>query len=113
MKQIIHAMKKKAGHLASIALLALFIMFGLWISLIIEPVAKGQTYNTTALVNTTLNITNSAPMVSSVLLPTPINLVAYSNTTVQCNASVFDYDNQTLGVNATFYIEGLVDTSSP
>ncbi len=96
---------------ASFAMLS--ILFGAWLLLLTEPAIFGQTYNSTSIVNTTVNITNSAPLVLNVLLDTPINLIAYDNKTVFCNVSVFDFDNQSLVVNATFYLNGTTNTSSP
>jgi hypothetical protein len=79
-----------------------------------EPATLGQvTYNQTSLVNTTVNITNSAPLVLNAYLDTPINLVAYNNKTVYCNVTVFDFDNQTLIVNSTLYINASTSTNSP
>ena len=86
-----------------IILMLLFLCLGLWIALLLEPISTGQPYNDTALVNTTVNITNSAPLVQTVTLPNPITLTAYGNTTVICNVTVFDYDNDTVIVNATFH----------
>jgi hypothetical protein len=75
-------------------------------------VISGQSYNSTALVNTTVNITNAAPLISSINLETPINLVAYSTKTVYCNVTAYDYDNNTNMVNATFYHSSVQPTSA-
>lgn len=97
----------------NLILLGLFLLFGAWLLLLLEPLIHSQPYNSTALVNTTVNITNSAPMVYNVYLDTPIDLIAYDNKTVFCNATVFDFDNQTILVNATLYIVDLTDENSP
>jgi hypothetical protein len=79
----------------------------LWMFFLVAPLATIGAYNSTALVNTTVNITNAAPYFTRVVADTPINLIGYSNKTVFCNVTVFDYDNDTLTVNATFYLEGV------
>jgi hypothetical protein len=92
------------GKYYSVILFALILFFVIWLSLLFEPKESlGQPYNTTYLVNTTVNITNSGPIVFDVTLQTPIDLIAYDNLTVECNASVFDYDNNTQGLNATLH----------
>ncbi|MEM3373993.1 MAG: hypothetical protein QW757_03205 [Candidatus Woesearchaeota archaeon] len=97
----------------NLILIGLSLLFVAWLLLLIEPLINSQPYNSTALVNTTVNITNSAPMVYNVFLDTPINLIAYGNKTVYCNATIFDFDNQTIAVNATLYIVGITDENSP
>ena len=106
---------KKAARIAEMArnnmsllLVILLSLFGAWMILLFEPLSSGQPYNETVLVNTTVNITNAAPLVERVLLDTPINLIADNNRTVFCNATVFDFDNDTLVVNATFFIENVL-----
>ncbi len=115
MKEKTSSRKEKfAGKdMLSYFLFVLLALFGAWLLLLTEPLIIGQPYNTTALVNTTVNITNSAPLVLDVSLQTPITLVAYDNKTVYCNVSVFDFDNDTLTVNATMYIQGVTSTNSP
>jgi len=63
----------------------------------------GQLYNETYIVNTTVNITNAAPDVLNVVIPSSIDLLAYDNITVQCNFTVYDFDNNTDRANATFH----------
>ena len=82
--------------------LAIFLLCT-WIALLIQPLGSGQIYNENATVNTTVNITNSAPIVTDVALETPIFITPYGNVTVFCNVTVYDYDNDTVTVNATFY----------
>ncbi|MEM4397888.1 MAG: hypothetical protein QW757_04670 [Candidatus Woesearchaeota archaeon] len=96
----------------NLILLGLILLFIAWLLLLVEPIIHSQPYNSTALVNTTVNITNSAPMVYNVYLDNPINLIAYDNKTVYCNATIFDFDNQTISVNATLYIVGITDENS-
>ncbi len=61
----------------------------------------------TSLINVTVNVTNSAPAVISVTLQDPIQLAAYSNITITCNATVFDWDTEVHTVNATlFFMDG-------
>lgn len=87
-------------------LILLGFLFGVWIFFLTEPSIAGQVYNENATVNTTVNITNSGPLLQSPVLQDPILLTAYSNTTVYCNVTVYDYDNDTVTVNATLYYEG-------
>ncbi len=92
-----------------LALLFLLIMLGLWTFLLVGPnFSASQAYNETYIVNTTVNITNAAPLITAISLDTPVNLLSYNTTTVFCNVSVYDYDNDTLVVNATLFLEGVV-----
>jgi hypothetical protein len=101
-------------QLLSVSFAVLVLLFGAWLFFLTEPDIRGQvTYNTTSLVNTTVNITNAAPLVYLAVLDTPVNLVAYNNKTVYCNVTVFDFDNDSVVVNATIYINGTTNTSSP
>ena len=86
--------------------IAVTILF-LWTLPFFTKLTGGQIYNSTEIVNTTVNITNSAPLVSTVTLDDPITLIAYGNKTVTCNATVFDYDNDTVTLNATMFYEGI------
>ena len=63
MKEKTSSRKEKfAGKdMLSYFLFVLLALFGAWLLLLTEPLIIGQPYNTTALVNTTVNITNSAP----------------------------------------------------
>ena len=97
--------EKKMNFLLGIAIFALFV----WTILLINPSSYGQTYNETATLNTTVNITNSNPLVRLVTIENPVTLTAYSNKTVYCNTTIFDYDNDTISVNASLFYE----TSSP
>lgn len=115
MKQKINFKPRKSGKTGNILTAGLLLFFGLlmaWVMLLAEPMTVGQPYNQTALVNTTVNITNSAPLIYAITLDTPINLIAYDNKTVYCNVTVFDYDNQTLELNATLYINGVSTPTS-
>jgi hypothetical protein len=96
--------KKRMENFAIFLLLGIFIA---WSFILIAPLTITGAYNSTALVNTTVNITNAAPYFTRVVADTPINLIGYGNKTVFCNVTVFDYDNDTLIVNATFYLEGV------
>ena len=78
-------------------------LFFVWLFFFLEPNAVGQTYNSTWLLNTTVNITNSAPLVLDVAAPSTLNLAAYDNVTVTCNVTIYDFDNNTAGVNATLH----------
>ncbi len=111
-KETINKLKPNNKEL-NILLFGLLILFGTWILLLTEPLISSQPYNASALVNTTVNITNSAPLVSNVLLDTPVDLIAYDNKTVYCNATIFDFDNQTQEVNATLYLNGITTPISP
>ncbi len=90
------------GKKSSTILFAL-IIFLMWLSFLLEPKSFAQTYNSTYIVNTTVNITNAAPLVYGIILQNPINLVGYGNMTVGCNVTVFDFDNNTNAVNATLF----------
>jgi hypothetical protein len=90
------------------------IAFVLWLMPFLSVIGKSQTYNETYVVNTTVNITNSNPQVYDVVLPADINLVAYGLQQVMCNLSTYDFNNDTLVVNATLFqanetIEGPID----
>jgi hypothetical protein len=94
-----------------LGLLSLLLL--LWTALLFEPLISGQPYNETAVVNVTVNISNSAPVVFDVTLPTPIDLIAYDNLIVQCNFTVYDFDNNTLGANATLYHSSVSSLDEP
>ncbi|MBD3203385.1 hypothetical protein GF327_03765 [Candidatus Woesearchaeota archaeon] len=83
-------------------LVFLFCLFVMWIYLLKIPVISAQADGNQTL-NTTVNITNAAPEVKDIRCPAAVDLEAYGNKTVQCNVTVFDYDNNTNIVNATFY----------
>jgi hypothetical protein len=88
-------------------LLILFAFLGMWLFFLIEPISISQPYNENATVDTRVNITNSAPIVSSVTLKDSINLNAYGIKIVGCNATVYDFDNDTVTLNATLFFEGV------
>ena len=81
----------------------ILLVFLLWLMPFWSRTGISQTYNETYLLNTTVNVTNSAPMVYDVLIPAEINLIAYNALELQCNVSTYDYNNDTLQVNATFF----------
>jgi len=91
----------------NIALLILAAAFLMWLLPFTLPSTWSQTYNASAIVNTTVNITNAAPLIYSIELDTPIDLVAYGSKAVYCNVSIFDYDNDTVRVNASLYLSGV------
>jgi len=107
MKTIISKRKEE------IMLLGLFVVLGVWISLISVSSGYSQAYNETSLVNTTVNITNAAPAVTAITLDTPINLRSYNITQVYCNATIYDYDNDTVTLNASLYKNGETNPLSP
>ncbi|MBU0758642.1 MAG: hypothetical protein KKF44_11340 [Nanoarchaeota archaeon] len=88
-----------------IVLVFLIGLFGLWVFVLIgvdlSYAALGASQNQT--LNTTVNISNSAPEIRLLECDSPVDLEAYGNKTVNCNISVYDYDNNTLKVNATLY----------
>ena len=106
------------GFKVSLAV-AMFILMT-WLMIIQSPTmaysASGAAANQT--LNTTVNITNAAPEVRSVTIDTPINLEAYGEVIVNCSAVIFDWDNDTLSVNATFFnnasttVEGALDNNT-
>lgn len=93
-------MKKREG------LFLLVLLLIIWLSLLLEPLINSQPYNQTAIINVTVNITNSAPLITAINLQTPITLIGYGTTMVYCNATAFDFDNNTVTANATFYFQG-------
>jgi hypothetical protein len=105
--------KQTQGNMLTATLIVLILALGIWVMVLTQPLGFSQPYNETSLVNVTVNITNSAPLVSNVVLSTPIDLIAYDTQVVTCNATIFDFDNQTIIVNATLYIEGITMPSSP
>ncbi|MFH0876367.1 MAG: hypothetical protein V1859_10600 [archaeon] len=82
-------------------LMSLVFIALLWLSLLFSPTFASADVNQT--LNMTVNITNAAPDVRSVVCPSTINLEAYGNMSFICNVTVFDYDNNTESVNATFF----------
>lgn len=98
----------------AVVAIILFIALCIWFVPFIIPIPAEGIWgiNETMIVNTTVNITNAAPEVRHVVLQDPINLEAYGNTTITCNATVFDWDNDTLVVNATIYIYGVTGPES-
>jgi len=75
----------------------------IWLMPFMLPMSQSQTYTHEATVNTTVNITNSAPIVNVVKLLDPIVLTAYDTTIIDCNVTVYDYDNDTVTLNATLH----------
>ncbi len=101
--------KEKKEKLITLSLVFFTAIFFLWMTLLIEP--QTAAYNSTAPINVTVNITNSAPMISFINLETPITLIGYDTTWVYCNVTVYDYDNDTVTVNGTFFFDGFESTS--
>ena len=96
----------KRENIWGVTLFLVTTLLFLWLVPFFSELGFGQPYNSTYLVNTTVNITNAAPNVLNVVIPTFIDLLAYDNVTVQCNFTVYDFDNNTVGANATFYYTG-------
>ncbi|MFH0876370.1 MAG: hypothetical protein V1859_10615 [archaeon] len=98
-------MKRKKDWKTLLSIVMLGFVFVIWVYILFMPeisiAANGAAVNQT--LNTTVNVTNSAPEVRSVVCPSTVDLDAYGNTTVLCNVTVYDYDNNTAKVNATFY----------
>jgi hypothetical protein len=94
-------------------LVVLLGLFGIWLFFLTEPLIFGQVYlvNGSVTVNTTVNITNAAPWVTRIVLDPTIDLTAYNTTQVYCNVSTYDYDNDTLTLNATLFINGVSQPS--
>ncbi len=88
-----------------IVLVILMIAMVIWVLpfLAKNTSSQGQEINDTYLVNTTVNITNAAPLVKDVSIPDSISLTADANTTVQCNVTTYDYNNDTIQVNASLF----------
>jgi len=106
-------MVKLNNNILNLLLGIFFSLFLIWLTFLIEPIISGQPYNQTGLVNTSVNITNAAPLVFNVATPSPINLIAYDNLTVDCNFTVYDYDNNTVDANATFHLSSVSSKSTP
>ena len=111
MNQFIEIRKRT---LLSFCLVCAILTLLMWIALIQVP-SQGYAYlgaDINQTLNTTVNITNAQPEVKEVRLDDPIDLEAYGNKTVYCNATVFDWDNDSVTVNASIFIEGLADPTS-
>jgi hypothetical protein len=104
---------KRTGKLVGLAALCLVAFLLAWTVPFLSGKSLAQTYNQTALLNTTVNITNAAPLVTAINLQTPINLVGFGNSSVTCNVSVTDFDNDTLTVDATLYHRSEAGGGSP
>jgi len=101
------AIKKWMEKNLTLVFIILFIGLGLWLLPFHVMMTEGQLYNETFLVNTTVNITNAAPIITSITLQSVVDLRSYNTTNVSCNVSVFDFDNDSVLVNATFYLVGV------
>jgi len=108
-----HTIKRWMENNLSLVFILLFIGLGLWLLPFNSIMGEGQLYNETFLANTTVNITNAAPLITAISLQTPIDLRSYNTTNITCNVSVFDFDNDSVLVNATFYLEGTSNPLSP
>ena len=98
-----HAKKWMEKNLA-LVFIVLFTLLGLWLLPFHSIMSEGQLYNETYLVNTTINITNAAPIITAITFQSVIDLNSYNTTNITCNVSVYDYDNDTVLVNATVYL---------
>jgi hypothetical protein len=103
----------KKINLYGVLLAGGLLLLSVWLSFLMEPIIVGQPYNESTLVNTTVNITNAAPFIYDVKIPPSINLIAYDNLTVLCNFTVYDYDNNTVGANATLHLSTVSSDSAP
>jgi hypothetical protein len=93
----------KIQRLFLIGIVTLLILMG-FIGIFLPFIPPGNAdINTTSELNTSVNITNSAPDVQGIVVDTPITLNAMANVTITCNATVFDWDDNFNIVNATFY----------
>ena len=108
-KAIIKWMEKNI----TLVFVILFMGLGLWLLPFHVIISEGQLYNETYLVNTTLNITNAAPIITAITFQSTIDLRSYNTTNITCNVSVFDFDNDTVLVNATVYLVGISTPTSP
>ncbi len=95
-------MKKEINYL-SILFIICFMLFGIWLYLLVGPYVAMADINETSILNTTVNISNSGPEVRTVTIANQIYLTAYDTQNVECNVTVYDYDNNIAGVNATFF----------
>jgi len=103
---------EKTTKMLFLVLVLCSIIFFVGITLPFLPTGDADTYNSTAYLNVTVNITNSAPEVHGIVVDTPITLSAMSNVTITCNATVFDWDNNFFIVNATFYNQNSAHSNS-
>jgi len=94
----------------NLLLVAFLAVLGAWLMALFPYQSIGQVYyNNTTTVDTRVNITNAAPIVTSITLDSPIDLNGYGYKQVYCNVTVFDYDNDSVTVNATLYLEGVAE----
>jgi hypothetical protein len=98
---------------SGVLILSIMLLLGIFLPFI--PSGNAD-INSTAELNTTVNITNSAPEVRNVVLQDPIILNAYGNVTVSCNATVFDWDvpltDNITAVNATLFLQTVANHSN-
>jgi hypothetical protein len=88
--------------------------FLFWAMLLSGPnLSFSQLYNSSYVVNTTINITNAAPAITAIALDPVVNLNSYSVQQVSCNLSVYDFDNDTLSVVGRLFLDGTVTSGSP
>ena len=103
--------KKRSAIIFTLFSLVVLFFFTYIIGLMIEVPSVIGARNAT--VETTVNVTNTEPNITSVrIIPDPITLTANSTTTVWCNATIFEYnglDDINL-TNATLY-DASVSTS--
>ncbi len=83
-------------------IIILWIIMAIWFLPLIIERGFGQ-YTDTSITNTSVNITNAAPQVLNVDIPSLVSLTAYDNTTIQCNVTTYDYDNDSMNLNATLF----------
>ncbi len=79
----------------------------LWVALLVVPGATVAQE-----INTTVNITNARPEVRDAVLDAVVDLESYGEVTVNCSAVVFDWDNDTLSVNASLYLSTVANPDS-
>ncbi len=106
-----HNIHERIKYFGLILCLSAFVV---WAAILLLPqagmAANGAGINMT--LNTTVNITNAAPEVRSFHCPTALDLEAYGTKAFVCNVTVFDWDNDTLTVNGTFFRNDIANPDS-
>jgi len=106
---------KGTGHrIGLIVVMALIVVITLYNALFSFSYSVGENYRNVS-VDTRVNITDAKPEILTVVVDSPITLVAGSTKLVACNASIRDWNggDTITNVSATYYDRNVVGQSSP